>query len=226
MAECLILGSGDKSFDANATAANILSGKTAYVNGVKVTGSMPNRGTYAYAGSMGKGNDGTDYYAFNTAPEGCYYKVDKDWQPELRLAKSKVREYLNISAGNIKKDAVVGEITGTWYGNKACIAANSARGFGSGDATGSDEQSFTMPADGTVYYGGASAGHTTSKITLAIYKNGSVVNSRNMPDSNYWFRSSMVNQSFSAKKGDVIKVYAYAASGTCAMACIQAVIVY
>ncbi len=30
--------------DANAAAAEILTGKTAYVNGVKVTGSMPNRG--------------------------------------------------------------------------------------------------------------------------------------------------------------------------------------
>ena len=30
--------------DANASAAEILSGQTAYVNGVKVTGSMPNNG--------------------------------------------------------------------------------------------------------------------------------------------------------------------------------------
>lgn len=30
--------------DANAVAANILDDKTAYVNGVKVTGTMPNNG--------------------------------------------------------------------------------------------------------------------------------------------------------------------------------------
>ena len=30
--------------DANATAGEILSGKTAYVNGNKITGSMPNNG--------------------------------------------------------------------------------------------------------------------------------------------------------------------------------------
>jgi len=36
--------------DANAVAAEILSTKTAYVNGSKITGSMPNRG--AVAGSI------------------------------------------------------------------------------------------------------------------------------------------------------------------------------
>lgn len=32
--------------DANATASEILTGSNAYVNGAKVTGSMPNRGAY------------------------------------------------------------------------------------------------------------------------------------------------------------------------------------
>lgn len=117
MAECLILGSGDKSFDANASASDIISGKTAYVNGQKVTGNIPYRGTYEYAGGMGGGNDGTDYYAFNQAPEGCYRSENYEWAPELRLAKTKVREYLGVDASKIVAGKEIAGITGnSWNG--------------------------------------------------------------------------------------------------------------
>ena len=50
---------------ANATEGEILTGKTAYVNGTKITGTMPNRGEYQTAGGIGSGND---YIAFNKIP--------------------------------------------------------------------------------------------------------------------------------------------------------------
>lgn len=230
MAECLILGSGDKSFDANASASDIISGKTAYVNGVKVTGSIKDCGDYQYAGGIGSGNDGTEYYAFNAAPSGWYHNKGLDWQPELRLAKSTVREWLNISAGNIKKGVKVADIEGTWYGNKAGIAAFAARGFGMSTSQYETygEESFTMPASGTVYYGGASCGYHVNSSRCQILKNGSVIASRDF-DGQTWYngwRGTMRNCSFSANKGDVIKVLCDEPNGTHGMSFIQAIIVY
>ena len=83
-----------------------------------------------------------------------------------------------------------------------------------------------MPANGTVYYGGTSCfygGGGTG--TVRIYKNGAVVDNRDGAGG-YVVRGTMVNKSFNANAGDVIKVEATASSGTATMCCIQAVIVY
>lgn len=90
------------------------------------------------------------------------------------------------------------------------------------------EQSFTMPEAGTVYYNGVSACYSASRnVVCEIYKNDVLVDSRNMTNSDDWrIRTTMVAKSFSAAKGDVIKVVAKAASGTHAIAVIDAAIVY
>lgn len=214
----------------NLEAGKMVAGQYGYSNGKKVTGTIPDRGTYAYAGGMGDGNDGTEYFAFNKAPEGYYYNGGNEWSPELRLAKSTVRNWLNISAGNIKKGAVVGGITGKWYGSKASIHAFAARGFNMSTSQYEtySEESFTMPENGTVYYGGASCGYRINSSKCQILKNGKVMDSRDF-DGQSWYngwRGTMFNQSFAANKGDVIKVVCEQSSGTHGMSCIQAVIVY
>ena len=213
----------------NLESGKMLAGQYGYSNGQKISGSIVSYKDYAYATSLGAGNDGAEYWAFNGAPAGYYYNSGNDWAPELRLAKSKVREALNISADNIRKGAVVGGITGEWYGNKKTIAAIAARGFGvsSSQYETYHEESFTMPENGTVYYGGANAGYYhVSK--CQILKNGVVIDHRDTSTSDWYsgWRGTMFNKSFSANKGDVIKVVCEQSSGTHGMSCIQAIMVY
>ena len=214
----------------NLEPGKMLAGQYGYSNGQKVSGSIVSYKDYAYAKGLGGGNDGTEYWAFNGAPAGYYYNSGNNWAPELRLAKSKVREALNISAENIRKGAVVGEITGTWYGNKDSISAFAARGFGmsSSQYETYSEESYIMPEDGIVCYGGASCGYHINSSKCRILKNGTVIANRDFDGNTYYdgWRGTMFNAWLYANKGDVIKVVCEQSSGTHGMSCIQAIMVY
>lgn len=111
------------------------------------------------------------------------------------------------------------------------ISAMAIRGFGaaSGDwEPGPYEESFTMPANGTVYYSGMTASYNISGNAICeIYKNSTLLDHRDINSSNrYNWRGTMFKKSFSVAKGDVIKVKAAATSGSHTMANISAVIVY
>lgn len=134
----------------------------------------------------------------------------------------------NLTAANIKNGVSIFGKTGTYHGTKKAIDAMAVRGYGapSSEYQESEEDSFTMPANGVVYYGGFSAAYGGSrKCTCEIYKNGTLVDSRNI-DNDYYWRGTMFSKSFSAAKGDVVKVKCTVTSGTCASACMQAVIIY
>ena len=108
---------------ATATAAQILKGKTAYVNGSKVTGTMVDRGNAQTAGGLGCfpkgcGTGDSQYYALNNIPEGYYHKTsgDESWSPEIRINANQMRASLEITANKIAKGQTIAGITGTYTG--------------------------------------------------------------------------------------------------------------
>lgn len=86
--------------DANATASQILSGATAYVNGAKVTGTMTNNG--AVSGTI---STKTQQYS---VPAGYH-----DGSGKVQIASA---EQAKIIAGNIKQGVTVLGVTGTYSG--------------------------------------------------------------------------------------------------------------
>lgn len=97
---------------ATAAANQISSGKTAWVNGKQVTGTLTERGQYQSGGAAFT----VSYFAINSLPEGIYRKNGASWAPEARCTADQLRNVLGITAGKIKKGEVIAGVTGTWEG--------------------------------------------------------------------------------------------------------------
>ena len=92
--------------DANATAAEILATKTAYVNGSKVTGNMPNRG--AVSGSI------STVAGEYTIPNGYH-----DGSGKVGIAAT---ERAKIVASNIRQGVEILGVEGTMSGTEGANA--------------------------------------------------------------------------------------------------------
>jgi hypothetical protein len=87
--------------DADATAAEILLNKTAYVNGNKITGSMPNRG--AVTGTI--------------STKAGTYSIQNGYHDGSGTVAIDSTEQAKIIADNIKKDVTILGVTGTYEGS-------------------------------------------------------------------------------------------------------------
>jgi len=93
-----------------ATAAQILSGKTAWVNGSEVTGSMANRGNYGGTGNS-RGNDTSGKRMWVKVPGGYYNE-----NAQVFLNWSDICSMAGLTADKIKKNVSIMGITGTYAG--------------------------------------------------------------------------------------------------------------
>lgn len=88
---------GTDTSDATATAADILTGKTAYVNGEKLTGTIPTYGAHTYTPTTENQYLETGYYSGIQCIEGD----------------------ANLLPGNIRKGVSIFDVAGTYEGSQS-----------------------------------------------------------------------------------------------------------
>ena len=196
------------------TAASLRKGYSGFANGgAEVKGNMTEKAAQTYYATKSAQTIAKDQYLTGAQTIHALSSTN--------LTAGNIRKGVTVSVNN--GDADVYNVTGTWYGNKEAIGVSTYSGsFGYADP---ETQEFTMPDSGIVYYGGVScAVNKNGRCLCRIYKNGTVVDNRDI-DYDWEVRASMYNKSFSAAKNDVIKVEVNCSAGDC-VALMQAVIVY
>lgn len=212
--------------DATATAEHILVNKKAYNNGQLINGQIPNITDSCEKAKSVVLSNGRLCMRMS---KGAHLVSTTAGYPEVYAAQADAAKALGLTAEKLKRGQTVAGIAGTGVQRVKSMGDNVAYGFGNTDEYGNYDESFTVPAKGTVYYSGFAASYNEiSTVICEIYKNGALVDSRNIDANNkYNYRGTMLNKSFSVAAGDVIRIrlqHSNTRYGSCAI--MHAVIVY
>lgn len=120
---------------ADATENQIAEGSSAWVNGRRLKGNLPERGQYQYGGTAWCDT----YFAINALPEGIYRKNGAAWAPEARCTADQLRNALGIAANKIVSGQSIAGVTGNQH----------PYGYVVGDATSDANAAFR---DGVYFY--------------------------------------------------------------------------
>ncbi len=195
-----------KASQGNATASQILKGKTALVGGNKVTGTMEDRGLAQYGkwgcGDAGCGSGNDVYYAINGLPEGYYHSDGNTWAPEARINANTLRTSLGITADKILKGKSIAGVSGT--GETTCPSFSSmfeGKRFASGGTAdiqvtkdknhAANGYTDETPKTWNSWIGLASAGGTYNGNTGSD-SNWTIESSWNIPIDNNFYQASKV----------------------------------
>ena len=94
---------------ANASAGDILSGKTAWVNGSKLTGTIDNKGAITAGNSIVQSGD----KLYCRMPRGAYLTNASSGYPEISYPQGDVAAALGLTANKIVAGNTIGGIAGT-----------------------------------------------------------------------------------------------------------------
>ena len=193
---------GTYGSDATVSTSDMKAGIIAYGKSGKVTGKQTDYGNVNQTLAAGKSY---------TIKEG-FYGAGKIAAQDMASQKAAAVSAFGITAAKVANGQTIAGVTGTYKGTVHCFGENTWYTCKVSTQNPDYDESFTMPRDGIVYYSGFSGLLHNSKssgkdVICRIYKNGTVVDSRDITYSDsYYVRSSMVGQSFTAKKGDVIRI--------------------
>lgn len=211
--------------DMNAQAAHILAGEKACVKGQTIVGTMANVQSRDLAKStvLSGGN------LYMRMTKGAHINNAASGYPEVYAGQQAVANAIGLTAAKLRRGQSAAGIAGTGVQNVKSFGKNVAYGFGAGWQEGGYDESCRVPARGVCYYSGFSASYAgTSGAVCEIYKNGTLMDSRNIDANNkYNWRGTMENKSFAVVAGDVIRIrleFAATNMGSCAV--LFAVIVY
>lgn len=186
--------------DANAIPSQILSGLYAYVNGVKLTGAMPN-----LAG---------DSVALASSVSGTTLKLRPPTGFKDGVDDNVTITDANFAAENIKKDvSVLGKIGTLGYneitlplvaGTFAYVDTTGTSGIGTNSTTYVKIREFRMNNAGTIRVSFTFAGDDSGSGYCRVYKNGVGIGTEGYTGNTY----QTVVQDFTVAANDLIQIYA------------------